>query len=140
MAAIRSVSRLAVAMLPLVLLAACGGGAAMPPATGATAGAAAPHESAALAAPADAAADPVGLKGLTPVQLRATLGDPGFTRRDTPAEIWQYRGRNCTLDLFLYDGSAGQAVAHYAVRSPRAVPVKDCVDELVQRSHAAPSS
>ncbi|CAA7622013.1 hypothetical protein [Magnetospirillum sp. UT-4] len=78
--------------------------------------------------------EPTALKGLSPTQLRSMLGAPVFTRRDTPAEIWQYRGRSCTLDLFLYDDGGGQIVAHYAVRSAQPVSDRDCVDELLGRT------
>ncbi len=135
MVKVRFVVRLAVAALPLALLAACGG--AMPPPVSAAAPAAATAGS--QPAPGEIAipADPAGLTGLTAAQLRTALGAPGFTRRDAPAEIWQYRGRDCTLDLFLYDGGAGQTVAHYAVRSPGALPAKDCLAELVRHGETA---
>ena len=137
MTMVRSVMRVAIAGLPLFALAACGG-TVPPPAVAAAQPAAA--EAGPVPTPQDATAlaDPAGLKGLTPAQLRAAFGAPGFTRRDAPAEIWQYRGRDCTLDLFLYDGSAGQTVAHYAVRSDQALPAKACLAELMPHGRAAP--
>jgi len=89
-------------------------------------------------------ADPNRLKGLNPLQVRSVLGKPVFTRRDAPAEIWQYRGRACTLDLFLYDEAGGQKVAHYAVRSPQQqaqVNESQCLGELVgDQAKAVPTS
>lgn len=37
------------------------------------------------------------------VEIAGVLGEPGFVRRDPPAELWQYRAAACTLDLFFYD-------------------------------------
>lgn len=86
------------------------------------------------------APDPNRLKGLTPIQVRSVLGKPVFTRRDAPAEIWQYRGRACTLDLFLYDEGGSQTVAHYAVRSPQPINEGQCLGELVGRNQGVPTS
>ncbi|MEQ8667218.1 MAG: hypothetical protein RIC16_15980 [Rhodospirillales bacterium] len=36
-------------------------------------------------------------------EIAGVLGEPGFVRRDPPAELWQYRTGACTLDLFFYD-------------------------------------
>lgn len=46
------------------------------------------------------------LPGMSGSALTATLGAPQFRRQDGQAEIWQYRGTACTLDVFLYaDGN-----------------------------------
>lgn len=84
--------------------------------------------------------EPARLKGLTPLQVREVLGQPGFLRRDAPAEIWQYRGRGCTLDLFIYDLGNGQAVDHWAVRSPARVNDSECFQQLVDQGHPQPGS
>jgi len=124
----------AITLLPLALLAGCGGAprAALP-----VAGARAPA-SADGAGPGDSLAslptitEPSRLKGLSVRQVTALLGAPAFKRRDPPAEIWQYRSRQCTLDLFIYqDGSTNQRVEHYTVRSPVPVAEKDCFTELL---------
>lgn len=49
--------------------------------------------------------------------LREALGDPDLIRRDGQAEVWQFRGDDCTLDLFLYpvEGEA-LAVKHVELR------------------------
>lgn len=91
-------------------------------------------------APAGTVTEPARLKGLNPLQVRSVLGRPGFTRRDAPAEIWQYRARACTLDLFLYDEGQGQLVAHYAVRGAQPVSERDCFAELVGRNPGTPES
>lgn len=88
-------------------------------------------------------ADPARLKGLSSLQVRAVLGKPMFTRRDAPAEIWQYRGRACTIDLFLYDEGGSQTVSHVAVRSQQPVNESQCFGELVGRAgrdEATPAS
>jgi hypothetical protein len=136
------------ALLPLVLLADCGG--APGPKNAAPAGAGSPlpwhydgDESATAALLPSAppgAAPSIRLKGLSAMQVKAALGTPEFRRRDAPAEIWQYRTRACTLDVFLYDETAGQTVAHYAVRTQSGVNDRDCVEELLSRVKGAPTS
>lgn len=135
-------------LAPLALLAACG---ANPQGVGGPHASATPEidmfgpdamrgTSRTLAARPDGAVDPSALKGLSPVQVRSVLGKPVFTRRDAPAEIWQYRGRACTLDLFLYDENGAQSVAYYAVRSPQPVNESQCMGELVGRNQGVPTS
>lgn len=69
------------------------------------------------AVPADLGKDPGKLRGLSSPLLLAALGAPNFRRRDRDAEIWQYYGDGCVLDLFLYAEDGQSRVAHYAVRS-----------------------
>lgn len=90
--------------------------------------------------PAGPVTEPARLKGLNPLQVRSVLGRPVFTRRDAPAEIWQYRARACTLDLFLYDEGTGQTVAHYAVRGSQPVNERDCFNELTGGDRGTPTS
>jgi hypothetical protein len=56
---------------------------------------------------------PEELMGLGPDEVRRLLGNPVLVRRDAPAEIWQYRGRDCALDVYLYppaaNGKSGRA-------------------------------
>lgn len=129
---------LLVACLPLTLLAACGGDPQTSSSnlTVTTPNAIAGKEKAAVG-PVD---EPSRLKGLNSTQVKAVLGKPVFTRRDAPAEIWQYRARACTLDLFLYDEGNSQTVAHYAVRGPQPVGEQDCFNELVSRKVGTPTS
>jgi hypothetical protein len=51
--------------------------------------------------------DPRQLIGLDGSQVSVLLGRPTLKRRDPPAEIWQYAGRDCVLMLFLYDQPKG---------------------------------
>lgn len=138
-----------IAVSSVVLLAACAGN----PQTTAGPNAARGTDSSAsetkarqqAVAPGATVTEPARLKGLNPLQVRSVLGKPGFTRRDAPAEIWQYRARACTLDLFLYDEGQGQQVAHYAVRgaqpvSAQPVSERDCFNELIGGHPAIPTS
>jgi hypothetical protein len=61
-------------------------------------------------------ADPRALIGLTGPQIAEMLGRPGFVRRDAPAEIWQYRGSDCVLDVFLYADGSSARVQHVELR------------------------
>ena len=63
------------------------------------------------------------LIGLAPSDLAGTLGDPSMTRKDRPAEVWQYRGEACVLDVFLYDGGSGREVVHLEARNGSAAQV-----------------
>ncbi len=126
-------------LAPLVFLVACGGA---PNRAGGTAGTPGGFDQfgpdamrGTAALPGGTGGDPSRLKGMSPTQVRAVLGKPMFTRRDAPAEIWQYRGRVCTIDLFLYDEGGAQTVAHVAVRAQQpATNESQCMGELVGRA------
>jgi hypothetical protein len=86
-------------------LAACAGPGAGP----------APNPAAIAVAPAPVPQRPTlevaqltSLKALTTQDLIDRLGRPDFTRRDPPAEIWQYRSSTCVLNVFLYPEDGGQ--------------------------------
>lgn len=86
-------------------------------------------------------ADPAGLRGLSAPEVVAKLGDPGYRRRDAPAEVWQYFGPGCVLDVFLYDGDAGPRVNHVELRSRNPTPAGQaaCLSQILQgRKAAAP--
>lgn len=127
-----------VALAPLAFLVACGGaprqGANAHATTSGGSDAARSEDKGDGRVLSEGEADPDHLKGLSPTQVRAVLGKPMFTRRDAPAEIWQYRGRVCTLDLFLYEDGGRQTVAHVAVRSQQPVDDRQCMGELVSRA------
>jgi len=139
-------SRLAL-LSPLLLLVACGGNPQTmsgPNVSGRFSGtdssSSAPNAGNQQAVLPGGLTEPARLKGLTTVQITSALGRPGFTRRDAPAEIWQYRGRACTLDLFLYDDDGRQVVAHYAMRGVQPLDERGCFDELTGRDRSAPLS
>lgn len=54
--------------------------------------------------------DPGQLIGLAGPDLTELLGKPGFRREDADAQIWQYGGGDCALDIYLYRG--GEAMPH----------------------------
>lgn len=91
--------------------------------------------SAAVIAPRPIPVPPAQLIGLDRDSLMAALGAPSFVRRDRPAELWQYGGATCILDLFLYPGADGGAytVAHVETRPRAGDPVSehDCVSRLI---------
>lgn len=74
-------------------------------------------------AKAPPALKPERIMGLTRSELLDLLGKPDFLRRDAPAEIWQYRGKECILDVFLYDSGKYYRVLHFEVRARRAESV-----------------
>lgn len=54
--------------------------------------------------------DPNQLMGLAGIELTELLGEPGFRREDADAQVWQYGGGECALDIYLYRG--GEALPH----------------------------
>ncbi len=77
--------------------------------------------------------NPGGLSGLAARDVLAKLGDKRFRRREAPAEIWQYFGPGCVLDLFLYDEKGAQRVTHAELRSRTLAPAAqaDCLSQLL---------
>ena len=57
------------------------------------------------------------IKGMEKNAIARLLGEPGFIRRDDPAEIWQYRGERCILDVFMYKDGNSFIAAHVTLRS-----------------------
>jgi hypothetical protein len=102
-------------VLPL-LLAACSG-----PVTTSERAAPVLAAPAAMSAPAPAGhvldvTQVASLKTLSADAVVARLGAPDFTRADPPAEIWQYRGSSCVLDVFLYPEDGEMKVMHATTR------------------------
>ena len=93
-------------------------------------------------APGDLARGADRFEGLAGNDIIAALGDPNFRRRETPAEVWQYFGPGCILDLFLYDDAPGAAkgdgkVEHAELRGrPGQQPEAACLGKLIdERRH-----
>ena len=92
--------------------------------------------------------DPARLLGLDPSALRAMLGEPGFMRRDNPAQLWRYAGADCVLDLFLYRAAPSGAfiVRHFEARAasqkPSAASVnpRACLGALLRARQSASTS
>ena len=78
----------------------------------------------------------------TPATLVAELGEPRLRRRETPAEVWQYRTQGCVLDFFLYQEAQTYKVVHLEARdmSARAVETRSCLRSLLETRRQNPSS
>ena len=83
--------------------------------------------------PSTGESDPGHLRGLTAIDVTTKLGDPSYRRREPPAEVWQYFGPGCVLDLFLYDDNGTQRVTHAELRSHNLAPAAqaDCLSRLL---------
>ena len=90
---------------------------------------------------ADLARGPSRFEGLAGSDVISALGDPNFRRRETPAEVWQYYGPGCILDLFVYDDAPGAAaaggkVAHAELRGRDDQPAEaGCLSHLIEQRH-----
>ncbi len=84
--------------------------------------------------------DPARLMGLDAVGLAELLGDPELTRREPPAEIWQYRGGSCVFDVFLYEEAGQQRVTYLEARdgAARRVGARGCLNQLLRARLAKP--
>lgn len=85
--------------------------------------------------------DDVGrMLGAEPAILLAELGEPQLKRRETPAEIWQYRGEGCVLDFFLYENGGPEIeVIHLEARDASAAKTdaRACFAGLLRRHQTA---
>ncbi len=86
--------------------------------------------------------DPARILGLGPDQLTEILGRPELMRREPPAEIWQYRGRSCVFDVFLYEEAGTVRVTYLEARdaSARRVAERNCLNQLLRARLAEPLS
>ena len=124
------------ALLLTVLVAACSTGA---PDNAALTPADLAYRTPQPARPHFALAEMASLHDMSDRQLVQRLGEPDFTRRDPPAEIWQYRSASCVLDVFLYPGDSGLKVAHATTRNrvQLGMPDNGCTPFPDQRSASA---
>ena len=78
--------------------------------------------------------DPARILGLGPNQLTEILGRPELTRREPPAEIWQYRGETCVFDVFLYEEGGLVRVTYLEARdgSAQRVAERNCLNQLLR--------
>ncbi len=77
--------------------------------------------------------DPEQLIGLAEPALGAKLGKPALIRRESGAEVWQYRAENCVLDVFLYGSQ--RTVEHVDLRDRGGASdtaVQDCFVGLLR--------
>jgi len=84
--------------------------------------------------------DPEALRGASARDVVDVIGQPAFIRKDQPAEIWQYRGALCTLDIFLYQSITGEPyrVNYIETRSQTNGPAsnKDCLVSILKERDA----
>lgn len=88
--------------------------------------------------------DPVrsaAILGLDSGAVRKLLGEPGLIRRETPAEVWQYRTTDCVLDVVLYDHATGPRVAYAEARTSAAepAPTDACLSDVLTAKGSATS-
>jgi hypothetical protein len=78
--------------------------------------------------------NPEQFLGLDGPKVDQTLGEPDLVRRDGPAEVRQFRGDDCVLDLFLYPETGGLAVKHVELRGPSLDNVgrRACLAEMIR--------
>ncbi len=86
--------------------------------------------------------DPARVLGLGPDQLTEILGKPELTRREPPAEIWQYRGESCVFDVFLYEEAGRVRVTYLEARDENAKPIaeRNCLNQLLRARLTEPLS
>jgi len=63
------------------------------------------------------------LVGLSAADLTAVIGSPRWRRRESPAEVWQYQGARCVLDVFLYQEGGAARVVYAEARDESLLPV-----------------
>lgn len=56
--------------------------------------------------------EPAEFMGQSGSQLRAALGTPAFTRKESGSEMWRYDTRQCRIFFFLYPAGMGLSVRH----------------------------
>ena len=93
-------------------------------------------------AAAEVAVHPDRLDGLRGSDVVAVLGRPSYRRRESPAEVWQYYGPGCILDVFLYENPDGLRVAHVELRgrNPGQAAEAGCLSALVEARRDRPTS
>lgn len=79
--------------------------------------------------------DAADLVGHSAAQVEALLGAPDLARREEPAEMWQYAGERCVLNLFLYPREGGRRTVDHAElrsRDPATTAAsRPCLKEII---------
>lgn len=78
---------------------------------------------------------PEALMGMTQAEVTLALGKPDFTRKERTTRLWQYNGRRCALDLFLYlqkDGTLKVTHVDVRTRKPYSLDGQACLEEIVE--------
>ncbi len=79
--------------------------------------------------------DPARLIGMAPPDIVTFLGAPELIRRETPANIWQYRAEGCVLDLVLYPEEGTDRVTYVEARENGLdiMPAKVCLNRVLRK-------
>jgi len=82
---------------------------------------------------AAALGDPAGMIGADALALQRLFGPPRLVRRDAPAELWQYRARDCVVDLFLYQEKDGLRLLYLEARTGAAqvTAPRPCIEAVL---------
>jgi hypothetical protein len=82
------------------------------------------------------------LIGLSDKELTSLLGTPAWTRRETPAEVWQYQGTTCVVDVYFYeeDGTPRVYYAEARDESARTVTLAACLERIEADRRPNPAS
>lgn len=79
--------------------------------------------------------DPAKLKGFEPAAMQALLGVPDLLRWERHAQVYQYRGAKCVLDIIFYESPSGGPfqAAHLSARGPggQDTEVEACLADLL---------
>lgn len=70
------------------------------------------------------AGDVQALSRLSRSDIRHIFGAPSFSWVQDKAEMWQYHTNDCVLDVYFYGADTGESVSHYEIR-PRITPRPD---------------
>lgn len=86
--------------------------------------------------------DPQRLLGLGPDALSNLLGRPELIRRESPAQVWQYRGAGCVFDVVLYQEAEDSTVTYVEARDGNGerMEPRPCLNQLLRARLAAESS
>ena len=85
--------------------------------------------------------NPMQFMEMTVAQLSEAIGRPHLVRRDGGAEVWQYRGEGCFLDVFLYQQDGVFRVKYVDLRSPtlNKAQLRPCLAGIIRaRVHTKP--
>ena len=86
--------------------------------------------------------NPARLLGLGSRDLERVLGAPEMVRRETPAQVWQYRTGACVLDVVLYDEAGGDRVDYLEARdrSGGKIETRSCLNQVLRGQLDVPTS
>lgn len=80
------------------------------------------------------------LMGRDSVGLLGALGEPVRVRKEAQAQIWQYDGGNCVVDVFLYPDGATHRVSYVEARDAYSGQKADATRCLGQVQNAVRTS